>query len=48
LNDWLAANHATGWLFTIVGAVLILSAMFAPVFAVSSTKRHMHSVEPVA
>src|SRR3954447_5658833 len=26
LNHWLAATHRTGWLFTIVGAVLILAA----------------------
>ena len=33
LNRWLAVTHANGWLFTAVGAVVLLAALFSPVFS---------------
>jgi len=33
LNDWLATTHRNGWLFLISGAVVLLTALFAPNFA---------------
>ncbi len=32
LNDWLATTHRNGWLFLISGAVVLLTALFAPNF----------------
>lgn len=32
LTRWFAVDDSNGWLFTIVGAVALLTAMFAPVF----------------
>jgi MFS family permease len=32
LNDWLGATHRNGWLFAIVGGVVLLAALLAPVF----------------
>lgn len=39
LNHHFAVTHRSGWLFTIVGAVLLLTAMFAPVFFGSRRRR---------
>ena len=32
LNDWLAVTHRNGWLYLIAGAVVLLAAIFSPVF----------------
>jgi len=32
LNDWLGVTHRNGWLFAIVGGVVLLAALLAPVF----------------
>ena len=32
LNDWLAVTHRNGWLFTAIGAVVLLAALLSPVF----------------
>jgi uncharacterized protein DUF4383 len=32
LNDWLAVTHRNGWLFLIAGGVVLLAAIFSPVF----------------
>jgi hypothetical protein len=32
LNDWLAVTHRNGWLFTAIGAVVVLAALLSPVF----------------
>jgi hypothetical protein len=42
LTHWLAASHRTGWLFTIAGAVLILTAWLMPVFVPGMRRRHRH------
>ena|SRR5689334_7317076 len=48
LNRWTAADHSNGWLFTIVGAVLILTAWLSPVFVSgygrSREYRRVHTV----
>jgi hypothetical protein len=33
LNHWLGVTHRNGWLFVIVGAVVLLAAIVSPVFA---------------
>jgi hypothetical protein len=33
LNNWLAVTHRNGWLFAIAGTVVLLAAIFSPVFA---------------
>ena len=33
LNHWLGVTHRNGWLFVIAGAVLVVTALFAPTFA---------------
>ncbi len=38
LNHWLAATRRTGWLFVVTGAVLVLAALFSPVFALGSRR----------
>jgi hypothetical protein len=40
MNHWLAVEHSNGWLFTIVGAVLILTAWLSPVFVPGYGRRH--------
>ena len=45
LNNWLAVTHRNGWLFTIVGAVVVIAALASPVFT-ASTHRHIRSVSP--
>jgi len=47
LQHWLAVTHRTGWLYVIVGAVVLLAAIVSPVF-VSGTRRHVRHVHPVA
>jgi hypothetical protein len=32
LNNWLAVTDRSGWLFTIVGTVVVIAALFSPVF----------------
>lgn len=33
LNDWLAVTHRSGWLFTLVGAVVLGAGLLSPMFA---------------
>jgi hypothetical protein len=40
LNDWLAVTHRNGWLFLIAGGVVLLAAIFSPVFG--GGYRHEH------
>ena len=40
LNDWLAVTHRSGWLFLIGGGVVLLAAMFSPVFGGSVRREH--------
>ena len=39
LNGWLAVTHRSGWLFAIVGLVVLLGAMLAPVFGSTPQRR---------
>jgi hypothetical protein len=39
LNKWLAVTHRNGWLFLVVGAVVLLAAFFSPVFGSGSRRR---------
>jgi len=39
LNHWLGVTHRNGWLYTVVGAVLVLAALASPVFAGRSRRR---------
>jgi hypothetical protein len=32
LNDWLAVSHRNGWLYVTAGGIVLLAALFAPVF----------------
>jgi hypothetical protein len=32
LNRWLAVTHRSGWFFVIVGGVVLLAALFSPIF----------------
>jgi hypothetical protein len=41
LNDWLAVTHRNGWLYVIAGAVVLLAAIFAPVFAGTARQRRV-------
>ena len=45
LNSWLGVDHRSGWLFTIVGGVLILSAALMPLFGVRSTQHRVRERE---
>jgi len=47
LHNWLGVTHRNGWLFVIAGAVIVLTALLAPVF-VSSRRREVRHVQPVA
>jgi hypothetical protein len=47
LRHWLAATHRTGWLYLVVGAVVLLAAIVSPVF-VSGTRRRVRHVDPIA
>jgi uncharacterized membrane protein len=40
LNDWLAVTHRNGWLFLIAGGVVLLAAIFSPVFGGSVRREH--------
>jgi hypothetical protein len=44
LNDWLAVTDRNGWLFLIAGGVVLLAAIFSPVFG-GSVRREHHSRE---
>jgi hypothetical protein len=48
LNSWLAVTHRNGWLYVIVGAVVLLAAIISPVFISGTRHRHVHHVQPVA
>lgn len=41
LTDWLAVTHRNGWLYLIAGAVVLLAAIFAPVFAGTARERRV-------
>jgi hypothetical protein len=47
LNTWLGVDHRSGWLFTIVGAVLIVAAALMPLFGVRSTRHRVRELESV-
>jgi hypothetical protein len=32
LNDWLAVSHRNGWLYVAAGGIVLLAALFAPIF----------------
>jgi hypothetical protein len=38
LNLWLAVSHRNGWLYVIAGAVLLVSAVFSPIFFGGATR----------
>jgi hypothetical protein len=43
LNDWLAVSHRNGWLYVATGGVVLLAALFAPVFGgVEREHRALH------
>lgn len=46
LNDWLAVTHRNGWLYVIAGGVVLLAAIFSPVFG-GSFRRREHSTRQV-
>src|SRR5438552_3236631 len=41
LNHWLAVTHRNGWLYAITGAVVVLAAIFSPVFAGTDHRRRV-------
>jgi len=43
LNDWLAVTHRNGWLFTAVGAIVLLAALLSPVFG--GVQRHDRAIQ---
>jgi hypothetical protein len=47
LNNWLAVTHRNGWLYVIVGAVVLLAAIVSPVFVSGTRHRHVRNVQPV-
>ena len=47
LNDWLAVTHRSGWLFTVVGAVVLVSALLSPVFG-GGRRRRVVRTRPLA
>ncbi len=48
LNHWLAVTHRNGWLFVIVGAVVLLAAILSPVFGGGRSHRHVRVVHSAA
>jgi hypothetical protein len=48
LNHWLAVTHRSGWLFGIVGLVVLLGALFAPVFGSTTHRRVVRSHQLVS
>jgi hypothetical protein len=49
LNHTLAVTHRSGWFFVIVGAVVLLAALFSPVFIPRARRRrHLHDRSVVA
>jgi hypothetical protein len=48
LNHWLAVTHRNGWLFVIVGAVVLFAAILSPVFGGSRSHRHVQMVQTTA
>jgi hypothetical protein len=48
LEHWLGVRPINGWLYTIVGAVLVLSALLMPVFEGTVTRRRVRRIEPAA
>lgn len=48
LNDWLAVTRRSGWLFVIVGAVVVLASMFAPVFGGDVRRRVVRDEQVVS
>jgi hypothetical protein len=46
LNGWLGVTHRSGWLFTIVGVVVVLAALLSPVFG-GGVRRRVASDERV-
>ena len=48
LNHWLAATHRTGWLYLIVGAVLLVAALVTQWLMPSTHYRRARSVQSTA
>ncbi len=48
LNHWLGVTHRNGWLFVIVGAVVLLAAILSPVFGGGRSHRHVRVVHSAA
>jgi hypothetical protein len=48
LSHWLAVTHRSGWLFVVVGGVVLLAAMLSPVFIPAShRRRRVHQTSAV-
>jgi hypothetical protein len=39
MHHWFGVDDSNGWLFTIVGAVVLVAAFFSPVFASGGRQR---------
>jgi hypothetical protein len=48
LNDWLAVTHRSGWLYLVVGVVVLLSAILSPVFGGELRRRTVRRKQVVA
>jgi hypothetical protein len=48
LTHWLGVNHSNGLFFTIVGAVVVVSAIVSPVFFGGARRRRIRSVRSFA
>jgi hypothetical protein len=48
LNDWLAVTHRNGWVYLVVGLVVLLSAILSPVFGGDLRRRTVRSKQVVA
>ena len=44
ITHWFGVTHANGWLFTIVGGVVLLTAMMSPTFVTGGRTRHRRQV----
>ncbi len=48
LAHWLGVHHSNGWLFTIVGAVVVLASIVSPVFFGGTRHRRVRHVRQLA
>lgn len=44
ITHWFGTTHANGWLFAVVGGVMLLAAMLSPTFFTGGTRRHRRMV----